>query len=130
MPAARTSGDTPLPRSRPHEPLLAPHPARAEVLRETLDALRGDATDDGLVCLDARAVARRVRRRTPTVRGHVQQLVEAGLLVPIGAGTLAFAGTPAAAFAASDDGGLDDEPLPRTDPHPSLHDGSGSPRLW
>ncbi len=128
MPAARTSGDTPLPRSRPHEQLPAPHPARAEILRETLDALRGDATDDGLVCLDARSVARRVRRRTPTVRGHVQQLVEAGLLVPVGAGALAFAGTPAAAFAADD--GLGDEPLPRIDPHPSLHGETGSPRLW
>jgi len=125
MAAARTSGDTPLHRRRPHEQPSLSHPSHAEDLRAVLEALRTDATDDGLVCLDARAVARRVGRRTPTVRGQVHQLVDAGLLIPVGAGTLAFPGTPAAALA-----GPDDEPLPRTDPHPSLHDGSSSPRLW
>jgi hypothetical protein len=113
----------------PSSPPEEPPEERSD--EQSLGALRAGADDLGVVAVDVRRLAADLGTTTVQARALLTRLVRAGLLVKIGLGVHAVAGTPAAA--SPEVLGTPDEPdlaAPRTPPHRALHDGTGSPLLW
>jgi hypothetical protein len=87
--------------------------------------VREGADDLGVVAIGVRRLAAELGTTTVQVRSLLARLVRQGILVEIGPGVHALAGSPAAVPPDEPD-----PPAPRTPPHRALHDGTGSPLLW